>query len=243
VAVDRKLWKEFRGACDAVFARLDQQRQAEKQETDAQVLQAESLRDQARALLDKPDPDQIAQLPKSIAELKSAIAAISLPAPVQQAMSKQLQAMESQARELLGQNRKQAEKRAWVNLADILLACSSVSDASGPDPIADAVIDTLPKGIDTLRLREFLRAGPAEANDAVCQQACIALEVFAEIESPIEDKQARMKYQLGRLTQGLGHQAVEPGQELIRQINAFIVLRPARQWVDRFCAGLQKIRA
>jgi exonuclease SbcC len=243
VAVDRKLWKEFRGACDAVFARLDQQRKAEKQEAGAQVLQAESLRDQARALLDNPDPDQIAQLPRSIAEMKSAIAAINLPPPVQQAMSKQLQAMESQARELLGQKRKQAETQAWMSLAEILQACASVSDAAGSEPIADAVIDALPKGIDRQGLREFLRVGPVGANDEACQQACIALEVFGEIGSPAEDKQARMKYQLGRLTQGLGHQVLEPEQELLRQINGFIALRPERRWVDRYCAGLHKIRA
>lgn len=243
VAVDRKLWKEFRSACDAVFARLDQQRIAEKQVANAQVEQAEGLRDQAKALLVNPDLDHISQLPRSIAELKSAIAAISLPPPVQQAMSKQLQAMESQARDLLVQKRKQAEKQAWISLADTLLACSVVSQASSSAPIADAVIDALPKGVDTQRLREFLRTGPAEANEEACQQACIALEVFGEIGSPAEDKQARMKYQLGRLTQGLGQQVLEPEQELLKQINAFIALRPERQWIDRFCAGLQKIRA
>jgi hypothetical protein len=175
--------------------------------------------------------------------MKSAIAAINLPPPVQQAMSKQLQAMESQARELLGQKRKQAETQAWMSLAEILQACASVSDAAGSEPIADAVIDALPKGIDRQGLREFLRVGPVGANDEACQQACIALEVFGEIGSPAEDKQARMKYQLGRLTQGLGHQVLEPEQELLRQINGFIALRPERRWVDRYCAGLHKIRA
>lgn len=243
VNVDRKLWKEFRAACDAVFARLDQQRKSEKQETDAQVQQAESLRDQARALLESPDPDHIAHLPRSIAELKSAMMEISLPPPLQQAINKQMQAMESQARELLSEKRKAEEQQSWTHLAEILLSCSGANAAKKSDSIAEAEIEALPKGIDADSVREFLRDGPAETSDEACREACIALEVFGEIDSPAEDKQVRMKYQLGRLTQGLGQQTLEPGQQLLEHINAFIALRPERRWVERFCEALQKIRA
>ena len=242
VNADRKLWKDFRAACDAVFARLDQQRKAEKQASVAQVQQAESLRDQAKALLENPEPEHLAQLPRSIAELKSAIAAISLPPPIQQAMNKQLQAMESQAKDLLNQKRKGETQQAWTNLAEILLACSSAKTAGEPEFSGASKINSLPKGVDAEALSEFQRTGATQENHENCQQVCIALEVFGEIDSPPEDKQARMKYQLGRLTQGLGQKAMEPDQELLRQINAFIALRPELTWVQRFCRGLQKIR-
>lgn len=242
VNVDRKLWKQFRAACDAVFARLDQQRMTERQETDAQIKQAESLRDQARAMLENPDPDHLVQLPRTIAELKSAIAAIDLPAPVQQAMNKQMQAMEGRARELLDQKRNEEEKQAWVNLSEVLLACASTNSGQSAGSIDDTLMDSLPKGVDTQLLGEFLRSGPAAANEGPWRESCIALEVHAGLDSPDQDRQVRMNYQLGRLAQGLGQQSVEPEQELLELINNFIVLRPELKWAERFCAGLQKIR-
>ncbi|HET6565858.1 MAG TPA: DUF349 domain-containing protein [Xanthomonadales bacterium] len=242
VAVDRKLWKQFRASCDAVFARLDQQRQAEKQETDAQVQQAESLRDQARALLANPDPDHLAHLPRSIAELKDELAAINLPHPVKQALAKQMQAMESQARDLLSAKQKEAEKQAWTNLSGILVMCATRDAAEPPGSGVEEMLNNLPKGIDAQIIEAFVQQGPDAQADEQCREACIALEVSGGIDSPVEDKQARMNYQLGRLTQGLGSQVVKPEQDLLEKINAFIALHPAQNWVERFCSCLQQIR-
>ena len=100
----------------------------------------------------------------------------------------------------------------------------------------------LPKGIDAALLKAFWAQGPAEDSDDRFREACIALEVFGEIESPAEDKKARMNYQLRRLTQGLGHRVQEPSQALIDHINAFHALRPASSWVERFYAGVKSIR-
>lgn len=242
VAVDRKLWTEFRAACDAVFARLDQERVAQKMETAAQVQQAEALRDQAKALLVNPEESTIAQLPRSIAELKAEISTIDLPPSVQQGLSKQLQVLEAQARDLVKQARKQQEQQAWTQLADRMLDSSKTQPESQPEAVPEDAFDNLPKGVDGGILREFIQKGPAEGNDEKCREACIALEVFGEIESPAEDKQARMNYQLGRLTQGLGKQVLEPEEELFGHINAFIAARPTTPWVERFCSSLQQIR-
>jgi hypothetical protein len=243
VAVDRKLWKEFRAACDSVFVRLDQERAVQKTETDAQVRQAEALRDQARALLEKPDPAAIAQLPRSIAELKAELSALDLPPPVQQGLGKQMYAMETQARDLVNHSRKQQEQQSWTQLVEIMLAISKAKPGAQPGELAEEAWNNLPKGIDTAMLRAFSQQGPAEGKDERHRGACIALEVFGEIESPAEDKQARMNYQLGRLTQGLGNQAMDTGEELLGQINAFIALRPAQAWAERFCSGIEKIRS
>ncbi|MGH8035126.1 MAG: DUF349 domain-containing protein, partial [Lysobacterales bacterium] len=69
VGVDRKLWKEFRAACDAVFTRLDAQRTQNRAELDAQVKQAEGLQDQARALLESKDEEEALGLGQKLAEL------------------------------------------------------------------------------------------------------------------------------------------------------------------------------
>ncbi len=243
VAMDRKLWKAFRSCCDAVFVRLDQQREAQKSEAESQIQQAELLREQARGLLRDPDPDALSQLLKSLGELKTAVNAISLPPPVQQRLGKEFQAMEVQARALVANARKQHEQASWAQLKDALRACSQAEPALEEPGVCEAPPwGELPKGIDGKLLHSYWQQGAATGADDQCRGACIALEVFGEIESPVEDKAARMSYQLQRLAAGMGSRITEPDQELLAQINAFIALRPTLSWVERFCAGMEKIR-
>src|SRR5690606_5137228 len=108
--------------------------------------------------------------------------------------------------------------------------------------VQEGAWNNLPKGVDAGILREFSQNGSAQDNDEQCREACIALEVFGEIESPAEDKQARMNYQLGRLTQGVGNQVLERAEEVLGHINAFIAVRPTPSWVVRFCSSLPQIR-
>ncbi|MDZ4731575.1 MAG: DUF349 domain-containing protein [Xanthomonadales bacterium] len=242
VAVDRKLWKGFRASCDAVFARLDQERVAQQSEAQAQVKQAEALRDQARALLQNPETETIAQLPRSVSELKAEMTAIDLPVPVRLRLYKDFEAMERQARDSVNQARKQLEQESWAQLVEIMLISSKAGPESQADSVPDDTWNNLPKGVDAGILREFSLKGPDEDGDEKCREACIALEVFGEIESPTEDKQARMNYQLNRLTQGLGNQTSERAEALLGHINAFIATRPTTPWVKRFCSSLDKIR-
>jgi hypothetical protein len=75
------------------------------------------------------------------------------------------------------------------------------------------------------------------------REACIALEILGEIESPAEDKKARMNYQMKRLVEGMGGQQVQAENALQVCINDFIALYPSSGWAERFCAGVEKIRA
>jgi len=242
IGPDRKLWKEFRSACDQVFVRLDQQREKQKSETSSQVQQAESIRDQARALLQTSDPTSTGALLKSISELKAAALANELPPPVQQRLTKDFQGIERQARDLAATLKKRQEQDSWTRLEDAVKACASISGAerAGAAPWQSA--GDLPKGVDSALLQAFWAQGPDEKADDVFRDACIALEVFGEIESPPQDKQARMSYQLRRLTQGLGNRTQEAGNTVMHHINAFTALRPTSPWVERFYAGVKSIR-
>jgi hypothetical protein len=64
--VDRRLWKEFRGACDAVFARLDAQREERNAAMSAQIEEAEGLARQARTLLDSDSDDERLHLKRDL---------------------------------------------------------------------------------------------------------------------------------------------------------------------------------
>ena len=74
------------------------------------------------------------------------------------------------------------------------------------------------------------------------REACIALEVLFEKESPVEDKQARMAYQMKRLVEGMGGQQAENrDQQFLEHINRFVELRPSGEWAERFCKTINSV--
>ena len=68
------------------------------------------------------------------------------------------------------------------------------------------------------------------------------MEILAGVDSPTEDKKARMAYQMQRLVEGMGSGQGDPQQRLLEQVNEFIAMRPPAAWVERFCAGVEAAR-
>jgi len=243
LAADRKLWKSFRAACDAVFARMEEQRSRQTAELDARVKQAESLRDQARALLAAQDEQQDPQLHKTLSELKQELNRIELPARVQQRLGKDFQSIEKQVRDAAVEIRRRREQASWVRLREKIIACAlQPADEGGATNMWQGSSD-LPKGVDAAALESFWQQGPGDAAEGQLREACIGLEIFGAIDSPAEDKEARLKYQMQRLVAGMGRRGDLAEPSLEDRINALIALRPAAQWAQRFCAALEKIKA
>ena len=76
--------------------------------------------------------------------------------------------------------------------------------------------------------------------DAEQQEACIALEIHIGIDSPPEDKNARMAYQMKRLVEGMGSGQIDDALRLLELINEFIAMRPSSEWLERFSQGIEK---
>ena len=243
VSVDRKLWKKLRADCNAVFDRLDEQRDQQNAEIDDCVKQAESLRDQARTLLDSGDDEKRLQLKKNLPELKQQFRGIELPRGVQQRLGKDFQDIESQARVVVNDIRARQEQARWQYLLEKIKACALKTTDEDTATSLWAKEGELPKGIDKQALESFWSQGPADGNEEQLREACIALEILGEIESPAEDKKARMNYQMKRLVEGMGGQQVQAENALQVCINDFIALYPSSGWAERFCAGVEKIRA
>jgi hypothetical protein len=100
----------------------------------------------------------------------------------------------------------------------------------------------LPKGIDTAALAAWWKNGVGESDVDTLREACIALEVLAGIESPPEEKKARMAYQMKRLVEGMGSGPGDSGERLLEAINRFIALRPPADWFGRFSRALEAAR-
>jgi hypothetical protein len=238
--VDRKLWKDFRGACDAVFARLDQQREQQKAEMSAQIEQANGLIQQARALLDSDDDEQRLHLKRDLIALRSELRGIDLPRSVQQQLVRKLTDMEQEASRIVRDIRSGQEKDRWKHLLQRMKACSlKLADEKQALELWQQESD-IPKGIETTALDDYWQQGPGDTPDEQQQEACIALEIHAGIESPPEDKQARMAYQMKRLVEGMGSGQTDDSQRRLELINEFIVMRPSGEWLERFSQVLEK---
>lgn len=247
VKADRNLWQAFRKACDAVFQRLDEQRNLEKANASAQIQQAEALRSQAQALMHSVNVEPGAQPLNTLAELKQQLYGLELPPTVQQRILKDFQALEKQAREVIENLRQSQAKASWTNLLELLKAAAAGNPSARGDGDADGqslpASDPLPKGIDTAGLTRFLQQGPGNTADEAIREACIALEVLTETESPTQDKQARMNYQMQRLVKGIGRADANIEQSLLARINEFIAMRPGPHWTQRYCAVLARAKA
>ncbi len=239
VRVDRQCWKKFRAACDAVFARLDEQREQEKAAMSTQIEQAEALGQQARALLDSKEDDQLLHLKRDLGELQSSLRKIELPRNVQQQFYKRFTAMEREARTIVSDLRRQQEQDSWRRLLDKMKACAGRANDEEQALKLWQQEGPIPKEIDNAALELFWQQGSSDSDKEVQQEACIALEILIEIDSPPEDKQARMAYQMKRLVEGMGSQQLESDQRLLELIVDFIALRPSSEWLERFCRGVE----
>lgn len=241
VAIDRKLWKAFRSACDAVFARLDEQRGQLQAELSAQVKHAESLVQQARALL-PADDEHIPGLGKILSELKQQLDPLELPRPVQQRIQGEFRNLQREASRVAAELRQRQQNQSWEQLRSAITRCAAGPAAPDRDGEAWSDAPILPRGLNARVLQAFWHTGPAANPDEVLRQACIALEVLAGVESPEADKPARMAFQMQRLAKGLGGPPVDPEQALLDIIHGFIELRPTAAWVARFCATLKNMK-
>jgi DNA repair protein SbcC/Rad50 len=176
--------------------------------------------------------------------------AINLPSGIQQRLSKEFAEMEKRARDAVAGIRERRQQAGWIALLDKITACAAQSTASPSADSANAAAlnalweqaQELPKGINTGLLETFRQEGSADGIDEQLREACIALEVQAGIESPPEDKKARMNYQMQRLVKGMGSKAIEPEPDLLGGINAFIALRPSHKWAERYCSTVRHIK-
>jgi len=239
IRVDRQMWKEFRAACDAVFARLDEQREQHKAEMSVQIEQAESLVEQARSLLDSNDDKQRLHLKRDLSELQATFREIELPRSIQQQLRKRLSDMEREARSVVIEIRKRQEQQRWQCLLDRMKACAQKTLEEEKAAGLWQQDGEIPKLIDAAALEAFWQQGPGDIEEPKLQQACIALEILIGIESPPEDKDARMAYQMKRLVEGMGGGQTDSAQQLLDMINEFIVMRPSPEWLERFSQGVK----
>ena len=234
---DQKLWQEFRIACDAVFSRRDEERQQNKAQVEANIDIAEAIIAKAEAAAKETDSASKEILQQSQAEF----AELSLPKAVYGKLRKRLSDAQQQQEDTAVQTKLAKNKLVWTVLADKLMAISSkASNLSQAETLyqADNNDIKLPQGIEkSLVESKWADEDNELSNTDDLRNACISLEIAAELESPTEDQQARMAVQVQRLAQGLG-QAGSLQQQVTSSVNQWLSLNADQVWQQRYNQAL-----
>jgi len=171
---DRKLWQEFRKACDQIFARRDAHRQARQQATAAADQAATGLLSQTSELTSDSTPESLADAATRLENIDPE----QLSAPVRERVNAERQRL-SRVRQ---QQQRAETLRQWQQL---------VSTATGDQSARE-------------QLPEHWRELTAGQAAMPARELVIRAEILAGIDSPESDRQQRMEIQVKRLAEGLG---------------------------------------
>ncbi|MEE4303692.1 MAG: DUF349 domain-containing protein [Wenzhouxiangella sp.] len=220
--IDQQLWKEFRAPIDPLFEKLRGEHDQRREEQEAEVAALRELAEQAEALAKCEDAelDQAAGRMKALrAEWQSAGRR-----PVK--LAERFDKAERTLQERL-KNRRMRERRKVLEQLDELAA--SVQSAwqvrlagskpeleipepdGGSDDPAMASLLAAARNVADEGIDEDTLAGQVTDNGESARQVVIEMEFLAGLDSPAEDRQARMNFQVERLAQRMSERGESPG--------------------------------
>ena len=216
---DRRLWSDYRAACDTVFAKRNQAREEKRSELDEAIKEANALCktiEDASASLETKTKDELKGLISS--NRKQAELIPTIPTKVKEKISQRLELINKTIKDEIAQKEKNAKLDEWLevarkaNILRLSYPSSSTEDASATqEEIREQFLSKVPLNSDLENQLEEawdnIGKGNTQALNIIdelqARELCIASEVASGIESPSEDKALRMQLQVSRLSKGL----------------------------------------
>lgn len=235
--VDRRLWREFRGACDVIFARRDEARGQADQERQARIAEAETLCAAAEALIADEAID-IAEARAKLADLREQFQAVRpLPRERLQAFTQRLREAEralDDRHRALQRQREQAVLNAARSRAQLCAELEQAGETADRDALAARwqALEPAPAPLQAKLEARWQRALAASdgsqpftpdelaANLETRWDLCLWMEILAGIDAPPEDGARRMDLQIRRLADGLAAGHALSTQEQARTVEA-----------------------
>jgi len=253
---EQKLWKRFRAAINAVFERQKAIRQATKEAEQAQLNQKEALLNEVNAWLDLESDEFLNQFAQ-FADKEFAFDSIEVARQKQDKLRKRWQhvrkALQQKAQEAVNTQR-YTQLELLVSKADYCrcMECQSFDEMSEVDrqqawqnlaPLAD-------KKLENKIQARFKRAKAKPDNQALLLDLLLELEMHFELETPADYQQARMAYQVQRLSEimlSANKSAQDNMQEAERIMQRYLMmaqacLADAEQMNARFVSIMQHYR-
>lgn len=227
---NNQAWKNFRSACDAIFAHRDEQRQQQQNDQEKTKKQAEEICQKVDALAMLADD----VLPASRNDFKTTVAEFNglddLPKKVvsgiQRRFEKACQKYEQRLKTLPQRNRyKQFEimlqhaglcqqleqlsiQAAPANETDIDAIKQHWQDGALTANNAKALTARWSQALDSLSSGKQVETN--QDNDKALALLCIRMEILADLPSPEDAKALRMEYQLARLNESMSQREQDP---------------------------------
>ncbi|MBS0589875.1 MAG: DUF349 domain-containing protein [Proteobacteria bacterium] len=215
---DQKQWQEFRGALDAAFGKLDDARKQRDETVAIAREQAERLIAQVIALDDGLD-SRFDSANAQLRELDTNWHALS---PVDKALDQRYRHLrdiiDGKLRDVVRRKRISRFTAAMEKFA--LLRAVETSERSGPSIAARwselSVAGEFSSALDA-RLARIETHSKTPGDDDVARELLVELEFLAGIETPREDRQLRMNFQVQRLASHMrDRSSATPETELAR---------------------------
>lgn len=237
---DQALWKAFRGHCDQIFAKRQEENAAQQEERKAVQLEAETLLAKLEAILAlqgrefftaKADIDQISADFQNISELPPGQGKKTLLQQYYDTLEKIQKKTELELRH--------AARQSWLDLLELSdlirrFELSAIEKQDGTElkqRIDNAISEQQKWPGNTYsslekRLESAEQCGAADL-DAQLEQLrllCIRSEISNNLESPAGDKELRMAYQVQQLQQGMGQNASSANETMETIISEWLAV-------------------
>ena len=261
---DQKLYRQFRKACDRVFARRDEAREHRQQERQQAVGEVETLLNRARELVDMAAGD-LSGAERQFRELEQALREFrGLPKGVERDVGRALSEVRENLQRRRGELRAEREAEAarararGIELVEGLERLAMQAETAPADSV-DAMNDewetfTAEHGEQGMTARwERARAAATgerpytedelAANAETRRQVMVRLEILAGLESPEKDSGLRMELQVARLAEGIqAGERKDPVSEARELVGQWAKTGPAGaqadpDWAARFEAA------
>ncbi|WP_062059741.1 DUF349 domain-containing protein [Cellvibrio sp. OA-2007] len=218
---DQQLWQEFRSHCDAVFAQRNQAFEAAKEQRQAITTQAESLIEQLNQFSSQT-LEQLNAAKADIDAVKTEFFALDLPKETAKALQNKFNAAITAIATKRDSARNQAEEQSWTDLFNALDALreyelaviaqtASETLAAQKEKLDELIASTprWPSGTLSLLQQRLAKADAITSatqvnNTELLRTLTIRAEILAGLESPAEDKQVRMAYQVKQMQEAFG---------------------------------------
>ncbi len=212
-----KLWKAFRGHCDTVFDKKQQQYEARKAEVDAIVAKAKAVLQNMEMMVNLPTEELFSKRAERD-ELQKEFSQIDgLPEKVQRGIERDLKKAVDAIETKLNAAKRDKEANAWRSYFDVCEKINAYccdfqendSDQSAKRTELDefiASVDQWPDGCFNL-IKQRMAAQDFEVKEdnlKALKILCIRVEILSEKETPEQDKSLRMEYQVNMLKKGIG---------------------------------------
>lgn len=229
--IDQKQWREFRAACDRVFAGLDAERKEREAQVTALAGQAQALVDEVEALVADAtaEAESLASRRRDLESRWRAIATSD-----RGLEQRWRRALDMLSVRIAGREREKRAARYTLALRKYALL-RELERGATPAESLDAAWEShaalIPAFADPLDVRwKGARSGEVRAadEDAVeaAREVLVRLEFAAGIASPEDDRQRRMDYQVARLSARMrgAAQSSDPDRQLVELMSSWFAL-------------------